>query len=256
MSARRIARELAVIVFPQLPKDRARLEKIELSALVARAVQMLVDYGRQSLADADALLCRLSAELTEAEIEHPLNASAIDAVEPVPLTSDQARRALDLVERAIHLVSESLDIPEIALSDGQITGQVKCSKCSHPTEYLVTTTDRSETLEFLFRLVSACMEHRQEIDRFIAEAKGRWKVERMVSIDRDILRLACAEAFYMSDVPVPVVINEAVELSHRFADEKAARYINGILGDLFEAAKHYRATGKFLGQDNPAQPVG
>ncbi len=67
----------------------------------------------------------------------------------------------------------------------------------------------------------------------------------MVSIDRDILRLACAEAFYMPDIPVAVAINEAVELCHRFADEKAAKFINGILADLDEEAEHFRQYGTF-----------
>ena len=66
----------------------------------------------------------------------------------------------------------------------------------------------------------------------------------MVSIDRDILRLACTEAFYMSEIPVNVCISEAVELCHRFADQKAARFINGILGELSDEAKHFRFHGK------------
>ena len=67
----------------------------------------------------------------------------------------------------------------------------------------------------------------------------------MVSIDRDILRLACAEAFFIDEVPINVAISEAVELCHRFADEKAAKFVNGVLADLSEQAKEFRKTGEF-----------
>ena len=51
MSARRIARELAVILLPQLPKDKKKLEKVELDRLVSKAVQMLTDYGLGGIAE-------------------------------------------------------------------------------------------------------------------------------------------------------------------------------------------------------------
>ena len=88
------------------------------------------------------------------------------------------------------------------------------------------------------------MDHRDEIDEMIKKVKERWRIDRMVTIDRDIIRLACAEAFFMPDVPVNVAISEAVELSHRFADDKAAKFINGVLSDLGKQAKTFRETGK------------
>ncbi len=67
----------------------------------------------------------------------------------------------------------------------------------------------------------------------------------MVSIDRDILRLACTEAFFLKEVPINVAISEAVELCHRFADERAAKFVNGVLSDMVEQAKEFRRTGQF-----------
>ncbi len=219
MSARRIARELAVILLPQLPKDKAKLSKLELDTLVSRAVQMLSDYAKQCLADANAFLIKSQDLLVEAEINHPDNTSHTDELRPVPVTTGQLAKHVDLLERALHLASEALDIPHIALQEGHT--------------------------DFLFKLVSTYSDNRQAIDAFIGKAKAKWKVERMVSIDRDILRLACAEAFYLSEVPINVCISEAVGLSHRFADERAARFINGVLGDLAEEASRFRRTGQF-----------
>ncbi|MBI4534049.1 MAG: transcription antitermination factor NusB [Candidatus Melainabacteria bacterium] len=244
MTARRIARELAVIVLPQLPRDKAKLEKVELGSLVAKAVQMLVDYARQSLADAEALLTRSEQQVLNIELEHPANQDNVETLAPVPLTSDEVRIQLGLVERALHLVNEALDIPDIALQSGYSHTKVVCTKCSYENAHPSERVDSTEVREFLYRLVDTYVQNRVQIDDFIRHAKAKWKIERMVSIDRDILRLACAEAYFLKDIPIRVCINEAVELSHTFADERAAKFINGILGDLACEAEHFRRTGE------------
>jgi len=222
MSSRRISRELAVILMPQLPKDKNRLDKAELDKLVGKALQMLVDYAKHCLADANAFVMKAQEELVAQEIDHPDNAHTDETV-PVELTSKQLREHLDLMDRALHLTSEALDIPQMQVGPDET--------------------------EFLHLLVSTYLEHREEVDRIINQHKEKWRVERMVSIDRDILRLACTEAFYLKEVPVNVCISEAVELSHRFADERAAKFINGVLADVADEAKHYRQTGKFAVQE-------
>jgi N utilization substance protein B len=245
MSARRIARELAVIVMPQLPKDRQKLESADYDALVARAVNMLVDYAKQNLAEANALLLRGGQVLSDLEVEHPHNVDAVQDLVAVPLNSGQLKEQLANLERALELVAEALDIPEMALHSGLDAIEVKCRHCDHVSKVYTERAKKSEVREFLISLVSTYLDHRSEIDQFIKRAKAKWQVERMVSIDRDILRLACTEACFVPDVPVNVCISEAVELCHRFADEKAARFINGVLGDLAEEAKYFRRNGKF-----------
>lgn len=223
MSARRIARELAVILLPQLPKDSDKLSKIELDQLAVRAVQMLSDYAKQCLADANAFVVRSRQEVLELEMNHPDNSHEIEHMAPVSVTTKELKEHLDNLERALHLTSEALDIPQMSIQ-------------------------QNDTI-FLYDLVRNYVEHKEQIDQFIGKAKAKWRIERMVSIDRDILRLACAEAFYMPDVPINVTISEAVELSHRFADDRAARFINGILGDLADIAKDFRRTGKMVDLD-------
>jgi transcription antitermination protein NusB len=228
MSARRIARELAVILLPQLPKDKKKLEKVELDRLVSKAVLMLTDYAKQSLAEANAFVVKAQQALVDQEVEAPENSHAVDDLHPVALTTEQVREHLDLLDRAMHLTSEALDIPQMHVE--------------------------SQDTHFLHTLVGTYIDHQDEIDQFINRVKAKWRVERMVSIDRDIIRLACAEAFYLRDIPINVSISEAVELSHRFADARAAKFINGVLADLAEEAKTFRRTGLF-GSDN-VEPAG
>ena len=230
MSARRISRELAVILLPQLPKDSDKLSKLDLDQLAVKAVQMLSDYAKQCLADANAFVLRSQQEVLEIEVNHPENAREVQHMKPVNVTTKQLKEHLDNLERALHLTSEALDIPQMAMQ-------------------------KNDTV-FLYDLVRNYIEHKEQIDIFIGKAKAKWRIERMVSIDRDILRLACAEAFYMPEVPLNVTISEAVELSHRFADERAAKFINGILADLVDIAKEFRRTGKMIDLDTTSGDSG
>ena len=67
MSARRIARELAVIVMPQLPKNEDKLGNVEITEIVDRAVHMLVDYAKQNLKEAGALVVKAQQHMAQCD---------------------------------------------------------------------------------------------------------------------------------------------------------------------------------------------
>lgn len=234
-----------MIVLPQLPKDNSKIERFELEDLVGRAVMMLGGHVREILEASSAELSKVSAELDEIEMAHPDNLHKIENMRPVAMTTEQLRLELNHLDRAVTLLSEALDMPEMTLHGGRTRIEVPCSKCKHVSTVMLDRNDKSEVRNFLIQLLTAYNENRKQIDEFIKMARAKWKVERMVSIDRDILRLACAEAFFMPDVPVKVAISEAVELCHRFADQKAAKFINGVLADLVDEAEYFRETGEF-----------
>ena len=56
-----------------------------------------------------------------------------------------------------------------------------------------------------------------------------WKKERISPISMAILKLACYEIIFLSDIPTRVSINEAIELSKKYDDEKSYSFINGVL---------------------------
>jgi transcription antitermination protein NusB len=85
------------------------------------------------------------------------------------------------------------------------------------------------TLEFAARLVSTTRERLDEIDDAIQSASRNWRIDRMSRVDRNILRLATCELRHSPDVPVKVVINEAVELAKRFGTTDSPAFVNGIL---------------------------
>jgi transcription antitermination factor NusB len=233
-------------VLPQISKDTTKLEQTDIAWLVTKSVHMLCDYAKQNLAEAEALINRASSDLVDIEVEHPENCQSIEELKPVTLTTDQVKSQVVTLHRAISLVAEALDMPALLLQSGSTELHFNCKSCGKDNSINYDQDPKSDIKTFLTRLISTYLEHRVEIDEFIKHAKSKWRVSRMVSIDRDILRLACAEAFFMPDVPISVCINEAVELCHRFADDKAAKFVNGILGDLSREARYYRAKGVFM----------
>ena len=90
----------------------------------------------------------------------------------------------------------------------------------------------SDTDELTTLLVEGVEQNLIRIDEAItAHAKG-WTLARMPTIDRTVLRIAGFELLGRPDVPVPVVLNEAVELAKRFSTDDSGRFVNGVLSAL------------------------
>lgn len=96
----------------------------------------------------------------------------------------------------------------------------------------VLSAQISEADELTALLVRGVEQHQQQIDEAIsAYAKG-WTLARMPTIDRTVLRIAGFELLGRHDVPVAVVLNEAVELAKRFSTDDSGRFVNGVLSAL------------------------
>ena len=77
---------------------------------------------------------------------------------------------------------------------------------------------------------SGVFEHLDEIDALISGAAVGWSYDRISKISKALLRIAVYEIKYAGDIPVPIAINEAVELSKKYDDFDAYTFINGVLG--------------------------
>jgi N utilization substance protein B len=86
-----------------------------------------------------------------------------------------------------------------------------------------------EVRELAEALVRGVAAHRREIDDAIEAASANWRLDRMAKVDRNVLRLAAHELLHRPDVPVKVVINEAVELGKKYGSESSGAFVNGLL---------------------------
>ena len=88
---------------------------------------------------------------------------------------------------------------------------------------------------FLENLVSGVRDRQEELDAIVGQYAQGWALNRLARVDLTILRMAVYEILYMPEVPVGASINEAVELSKRFCEDKSSGFINGILGSVARA---------------------
>lgn len=89
-------------------------------------------------------------------------------------------------------------------------------------------------VSFARRLVEGAMAHRDQIDATLARVAPAFPVESLAVTDRVALELATHELLCPRDVPVRVVINEAVELAKTYGGESSGRFVNGVLGTIAE----------------------
>lgn len=90
--------------------------------------------------------------------------------------------------------------------------------------------------DFARGLVAAATERTAQIDELITGSSKNWRIDRMSRVDRNILRLGTAELLAFPDVPVKVVINEAVELAKRFGTAESSAFVNGVLDRIATSA--------------------
>ncbi|OPZ74107.1 MAG: hypothetical protein BWY80_00711 [Firmicutes bacterium ADurb.Bin456] len=94
--------------------------------------------------------------------------------------------------------------------------------------------------DFAEKIVFGTLDNLGVIDQVITSISKEWNLERMASVDRNIMRLALYEILFCNDIPGNVSVNEAVELGKTFGGEDSGRFINGILGKVLEKPDEYR----------------
>ncbi|WP_227395186.1 transcription antitermination factor NusB [Jeotgalibacillus aurantiacus] len=102
-----------------------------------------------------------------------------------------------------------------------------------PEEAIENILEDEKNDDYLTALVTGVHENKPEIDQTIQGHLERWKIDRLARVDRNILRVALYELLYKKEeVPYNVVLNEAVEISKRFGDEKSSKFVNGVLSKV------------------------
>jgi N utilization substance protein B len=85
------------------------------------------------------------------------------------------------------------------------------------------------------------LRRRDELDRYIQEAATQYPIDTLAVVDRNILRLAIWELLSDNSAPVAAVVNEAVELAHRYGGESSPAFVNGVLRTVSQRIQAARA---------------
>ena len=136
---------------------------------------------------------------------HEIREKALQALFPLDFNADLTKQ--DAIDYAL-----AYDNREIVSEDG---------------EDLVPT--------YLDLRVGGVCSRKAELDEVITNHLGNnWSMQRLAKIDIVILRLAIFEMLYVSDVPNIVALNEAVELSKKYSDDRSRKFVNGVLSNVMK----------------------
>ena len=92
-------------------------------------------------------------------------------------------------------------------------------------------------LEYIKEVMKSVTDYKEEIDEIIKNSLINWTIERVSKVNLIIVRLAIAEMLYIDDVPEVVAINEAIELTKKYSDDKSVSFVNGALDKAFKNIK-------------------
>jgi len=108
-----------------------------------------------------------------------------------------------------------------------------------------------EMREFIEKLVVGVQSGAASLDKRVETVAENWSMKRMAVLDRNILRMAVYEMTEMTETPVKVVINEAVNLAKKYSGENSGKFVNGILDKLM----HCDHSGSALKAQPPILPA-
>ncbi|QQZ10897.1 transcription antitermination factor NusB [Heyndrickxia vini] len=107
-----------------------------------------------------------------------------------------------------------------------------------PEEAIKNILRDEQNDDYLNTLVNGTYGHIKEIDDTISRHLEKWTIERLAKVDLNILRLGVYELVYVPEVPANVAINEALEVSKRFGDERSSKFINGVLSKIKDSLEN------------------
>lgn len=211
MQARRAARELALILFSQMDTIE-NLNKWDFQDIVLKSVRTLTNNSADELKTASSSILEMKEYIENYEANHPTNLERPIEVSNVPvqipMTSDMQGRLDDLLNIAEKAML-ALEIAEMA-----------------------TLEENSDVKEYIVKIANAFKAHKDEIDEQIKKFAFGWDINRLVKMDKDILRIAICELLYVQDAPLKVIIDEALELAKKYSTDDSAAFVNGILGKV------------------------
>lgn len=89
-------------------------------------------------------------------------------------------------------------------------------------------------LPYIRKILTTLDEHLDTVDAELQRALDNWRLERLSTIDRAVLRIGAVELLHFDDVPPKVSIQEAIRLAEAYGGPDSPRFVNGVLDALFK----------------------
>ena len=119
---------------------------------------------------------------------------------------------------------------------------IQSKAMKHADRFLEQLETSSEVKVFARELIAGTLRHRKYIDRYLRKNLEHWKLSRLSTTVRSILRLAVYELYHHPELSHNVVINEAVELCKDFVDDTSHGLTNSVLQKVYDEIDQERKT--------------
>ncbi|MEJ6400562.1 transcription antitermination factor NusB [Nicoliella lavandulae] len=101
--------------------------------------------------------------------------------------------------------------------------------------HALTKNDDAEYPAYLKQLVDGVTAHQSDLDAQISQFLGQgWSIGRIAKVDLIVLRIAFFEHDYVDDIPDRVAVNEAIELTKKYSDDRSRRFVSGVLSHIVQ----------------------
>lgn len=95
----------------------------------------------------------------------------------------------------------------------------------------------SDKQEFAKILVEGVIKNLSKIDNYLQKYASEWPIEQITLIDRNILRIGIFEMIFSEETAPKIAIDEAIEVAKSFGGDASGKFINGVLGAIYEDLK-------------------
>ena len=119
---------------------------------------------------------------------------------------------------------------------------IQSKAMKHADRFLNQLETNSEVKDFARKLIEGTLKNRKYLDRYLRKNLEHWKLSRLSTTVRNILRLAVYELYHHPELSHSVVINEAVELCKDFVDDTSHGFTNSVLQKVFDEIDQERNT--------------
>jgi len=106
---------------------------------------------------------------------------------------------------------------------------------SEARDTLFSESELSEkTIVFATSLFDVVVKNLEKADQEINAHSENWHISRLADMDKNIMRIALCEFFFIPDIPSRVSINEAIELAKKYSTPDSSSFVNGILNAVLK----------------------
>ncbi|HEY9886094.1 MAG TPA: transcription antitermination protein NusB [Vampirovibrionales bacterium] len=212
MNTRTAARELAFLALSHI----ANSDYSNPQELILSATRTLKDYSKQRIRSVQKDLQRIGEYFFHQE----LNKEEQKIDNPSAIDIKNLHNNVCKLEEAAFALRESLDLPELFNHtdvaykySSELVGYFKKNK-ELVNEHIANALEKRKT---------------------ISDSEKGWTPERVLSVDRNVLKIIVTEMLMNSEIPRVVLIDEAVKLSEKYGSEESPKFVNGVLADISKA---------------------